>query len=116
MNTILKNYLFTKHIFVNSEEPANGEDEIFNVLVSLGHMFGIRIRKGKDLVNKELINFAEEVLHVTVPEPFYRNFPRSVKKLFKESPELLAYDQLYHYMLTYGIGCFDEPGHSVFEE
>lgn len=48
-----------------------------------------------------------------VPEPFYRGFPQSVRNL---SAEELLFDQLIHYFNTYGLGNFDEPGHSVFEK
>ena len=48
-----------------------------------------------------------------VPKPFYRGFPQSVRNL---STEELLFDQLAHYFNTYGLGNFEEPGHSMLEK
>ena len=60
-----------------------------------------------------MISFAASQLGQNVPEPFYRGFPESVRKL---SPEELLFDQIVHYTKTYGFGRFDEPGHSIMED
>jgi hypothetical protein len=60
-----------------------------------------------------MIRYAASCLGENVPEPFYKGFPESVRKL---TPEKLLFDQLVHYSITYGFGDFSEAGHSLFEE
>ncbi|MBO4910147.1 MAG: hypothetical protein J5476_12795 [Lachnospiraceae bacterium] len=82
MKNEYKNYLFDKHILVNE---GNVE---------------------------AMLKFIEERLDVNVSEPFYKNFPQSVKTM---TPDQLILDQIVHYARTYGLGDFSEPGHSIFE-
>ena len=110
LNQFLKTYLFRKHVFVGkNENPGTPFETIF----ALAEIFRIRITKGAQYADTYMIRMAEKEIGITVPEPFYRGFPTSVRKLSKEQ---LLYDQLYHYFLTYGLGYFSEPGHSIFEE
>ena len=112
MKDIYRKYLFGKHVFV-SDEAAGEQKNQLEVLFSLANFFNIKITKGQKLVREGLIRFASECLGENVPEPFYRGFPKSVKKLTKEK---LLFDQLIHYVMTYGFGNFSEAGHSLFEE
>ncbi len=110
MEKIFKDFLFEKHIFVS--EGQEKEENRFPALFSLANLFNIRITEGGELVNEQLIKDAEEHIHVKVPEPFYRNFPDSVREL---SGDQLLFDRLVHYTVTYGFGSFSEAGHSLFE-
>ena len=112
MKDVYKKYLFSKHVFV-SDEAAGEEKNQLEVLFSLANLFNIRIVKGQKLVRDGMIRFASECLGEDVPEPFYKGFPKSVRKLTKEKRLL---DQLIHYVTTYGFGNFSEAGHSLFEE
>jgi hypothetical protein len=89
------------------------EKNIFETLFALAHFFGIRIIKGEKLVDYGMIGELSKWLGENVPEPFYKGFPKSVRELTTEE---LLFDQLLHYFTTYGLGDFDEPGHSVFEK
>lgn len=114
MNTLFIDYLFTKRILVNTNENQNtNEDTRFEAMVALGHLFGIKIVSGTELVSKEMIEDASRNLGVDVPKPFYRGFPKSVRKLTKQR---LLFDQMLHYLKTYGLGDFSETDHSRFEE
>lgn len=106
-----KDYLFEKHILVS--EGAGEEEHIFEILFAMAHFFGVKITKGEKFVRYEMIKELSERLGEYVPEPFYRGFPQSVRTL---STEELAFDQLLHYYHTYGLGNFENPGHSVFEK
>ena len=113
MQSIFKEYLFTKHVFVcESADLAQAESQAFETVFSLANLFGISVTKGKDLARMEMIELAAKELGVNVPEPFYKGFPESVKSLTHEE---LLFDQLVHYAKTYGFGYFDEPGHSILE-
>ena len=127
-----KRYLFGKHILVSESmvEPKqtgtpsaldfflvfNKNVEMnksrFDILFSLAHLFDIKITKGAELVQRDMIRFVSECLGRNVPEPFYRGFPESVRKL---TGDQLLFDQLVHYAITYGFGDFSKPGHSLFE-
>ena len=109
MKEIYRKYLFNRHVFVAGEAK---EENRFAVLYALAGLFGIRITKGRNLADKEMIKLASLCLGKNVPDPFYRGFPASVREL---SPDALLYDQLLHYVTTYGLGDFSEAGHSVFE-
>lgn len=111
MHEIYKDYLFEKHILVSN---GNLEDKnAFEVLFALAHFFGVKIIKGRKLVNYEMIGELSKRFGENVPEPFYKGFPRSVHELTTEE---LLFDQLLHYSETYGLGDFEESGHSVFEK
>ena len=72
-----------------------------------------RIVKGDKLVRDYMIRIAANQLGEDVPEPFYRGFPQSVRQLTSDQ---LLFDQMIHYITTYGLGNFSEAGHSLFEE
>ena len=112
MNAVLKNYLFTKKIFVSESEIVD-KNECLPTLISLANLFAIRITDGLEIVTKDMIKTASEQLGINVPEPFYRGFPESVTKLTNDQ---LLLDQVIHYVMTYGLGNFDEAGHSLFED
>jgi len=111
MKELFKEYLFTKHILVATSEPT--AEESFNTLVALKNQLGIEITKGKESASSDLIRFAANNLGEYIPEPFYRGFPETVKQLNKDQ---LLFDQVFHYFVTYGLGEFDEAGHSLFEK
>ena len=121
MHLIYKNYLFKKHFFVNdtsagveNKDTDNSSAKAeFEVMFSLANLFGIKIVKGAKLLTSDMIRFASLRLGENVPEPFYKGFPESVRKLTKKE---LIYDQLLNYMITYGFGNFEDERHSVFEE
>jgi len=110
MKDIYRDFLFDKKIFVNE---GTEEKYKFEVLFSLANMFNIRITKGASLAWEGMLNVASQKIGIKVPEPFYRNFPESVREL---SDDRLLFDQLVHYSVTYGFGNFSEPGHSIYEE
>jgi len=56
---------------------------------------------------------ASENLGIDVPEPFYKGFPESVRNITKEQ---FLFNQMIHYVRTYGFGDFSETGHAYFEE
>lgn len=111
MKEIYKDYLFEKHILVS--EGATKENNVFEILFALAHFFGVKITENEKLVRFEMIDELSKRFGETIPEPFYKGFPQSVRAL---SAEELVFDQLLHYFATYGIGDFEEPGHSVFEK
>ena len=111
MQEIYKDYLFEKHILVREGDCE--EKNVFETLFALAHFFGIRIIKGEKYVDHGMIGELSKRLGENVPEPFYKGFPKSVLELTTEE---LLFDQLLHYFTTYGLGDFDEPGHSVFEK
>lgn len=103
-------YLFAKGVLV-SEDWA--EEHVFPTLCALGQRFGIRIDAGRELASKAMIAAAARGLGEMVPDAFYRGFPQSVRSM---TPDELMFDQIVHYLTTYGLGCFGEPGHSLLEE
>lgn len=116
MNSIYKDFLFSKHYLVNdsnSDNYQNTENKVFETLFSLAHFFNIKIVKGAELALSDMISYASKQLGEKVPEPFYKGFPQSVREL---SPDQLLFDQMLHYTITYGLGNFSEAGHSIFEE
>lgn len=118
MKDVFKEYLFEKHILVNDSPVfyASSKDQdltSFATIVALAKMFSIRIVAGAEIVSESMINDAAKFIGYNVPDPFYRGFPESVRNLTSEQ---LLYDQLYHYTQTYGMGWFEEAGHSVVEE
>ena len=112
MKSIFKDYLFNKHILVNEGEVETTEKQ-FDSIFAIANLFNIRIAEGEKLVHRDMIQFISEKLGVNVPEPFYKGFPQSVRAL---TTAQLIFDQLLHYVITYGFGNFSEAGHSVFEE
>ena len=124
MKRICLFHLFNKHYLVNLRDREIGtdsrftskakiQDDPFEIAFSLAHFFGIKITSGTELLQKEMIQLAGELLGQDVPKPFYRNYPKSVLSL---TPNQLLYDQLLNYAITYGLGITDSPRYSVFEK
>lgn len=113
MKEIFKKKLFTKHILVHDCEKRRESDKTaFSVMVALGQLFDIRVHGDIQLLDESMLRMAEECIGRYVPPSFYGGFPESVRSLTKEQ---LLYDQLMHYVQTYGLGDFSEPGHSRLE-
>ena len=110
MEQVFRDYLFSKHILVN--EKGSDENAV-ETLFSIANMFNIRIKEGQALAHRDMIKYLSDMLGVKVPEPFYKGFPDSVRKL---SSDELLFDQIVHYTKTYGFGNFSEAGHSIMEE
>lgn len=116
MKYIFREYLFTKGILVAPEMPSEKttDEDRFCVLVTLVNRFGIQVQSGLELLSKDILKDAVSMLGKYVPEPFYRGFPDSVRRLTNDQ---LLFDQLYHYFRTYGMNNFEGPsGHSILEE
>ena len=111
MKEIYKEYLFEKHILVSDGEKE--EKHVFETLFAMAHFFGVKITKGRELVHCGMVKELSKRFGENVPKLFYRGFPQSVRNL---STEELLFDQLSHYFITYGLGNFEEPGHSMFEK
>lgn len=111
MRDLFKNFLFSKQILVN--DTGIKEEDAFSVMLSLAKLFNIKLTKGRELATVEHIRFVSEKLGENVPLPFYTGFPKSVLELSFEERLL---DQLLHYYKTYGLGDFENPSHSVFED
>ena len=111
MKAIFKDYLFNHGILVN--EAVEKDSNAFETRFALAKLFNIRITDGENLVTADMIHYAEEQLGQTVPEPFYRGFPESVRMLTSKQR---LFDQILHYAHTYGMGDFSEQGHSMLEE
>lgn len=111
MREVYKDYLFHKHILVS--EGNYEEKNLFETLFALAHFFGVRITKGEKYVHHAMIGELSKRFGEKVPKPFYKGFPQSVRELTAEE---LLFDQLLHYFTTYGLGYFEDPGHSVFEK
>lgn len=113
MEGIFRNFLFTRHILVNDRKEEPTSEEILATLITLSAKFDIRIDDGLRFVTPQMIQDAAENLGEYIPEPFYRGFPQSVRKLSKNE---LLFDQMIHYAQTYGTGIFDVQGHSLLEQ
>ena len=115
MKEKFKDYLFNHHVLVSENDPLVMHPESldrYDVLITLATKFGIRIKKGVRLATLEMVRDAGRNLGINVPEPFYKGFPHTVRDMTRWQ---LLYDQLYHYTQTYGLGWFEDPGHSVLE-
>ncbi len=110
MKDIYKHFLFEKHILVNDEGP---QEHAFEVVFSLANLFAIKIVNGKHLATKNLIKYTASCLGHSIPDPFYKGFPQTIRKLSKDE---LLFDQLVHYTITYGFNNFEEPRYSIMEE
>lgn len=111
LKDIFKDYLFNKSILVN--DMGKDEAGAFPAIYSFATQLGINITSGHELATPELLDFASLKMGHYIPEAFFKGFPNSVRELSKEQ---LLFDQLFHYFMTYGLGEFDEAGHSVFEK
>ncbi len=111
MEDFFINYLFNHFYLVN--KPGSSNENKAETRLALANFFNIRIISGAELLQPGMIYQASDIIGIDVPEPFYRGFPESVRKL---SIAELFIDQILHYYNTYGLKNFDEPGHSIFEE
>lgn len=109
MDRLLKDFLFDKHILVNDKQF--GSDQVA-VIYALRNQLNVRITDGFAFAEPDMIAYCARRLGEYVPEPFYRGFPRTVREL---SPDMLLFDQLVHYTMTYGFGDFEHEAHSLFE-
>ncbi len=108
MKELYVDYLFSKGYFT-----AEGDsDTAAETVIALAQLFGIDIVSGAAIAAPDHIRTAQRNLGKSVPEPFYRGFPDSVRALTKDE---LLFDQVIHYVRTYGIGDFSKAGHSLFE-
>lgn len=110
MKTLFIDFLFSRHLLVNTTGQKNAS---FETLFSLANLFNIRIVSGQELAEPEMIHVAERCIGRQVPAPFYKGFPQSVRAL---SADALLFDQLLHYFRTYVSGDFSEAGTSLLEE
>ena len=115
MLDIFKDYLFTRGYFVAEGVSGNEgvSEHAAEALVALGRFAHIRITAHPELANMDMLEVAKRNLGFAVPEAFYRGFPHSAIGL---TPFAYALDQALHYLRTYGLGDFSQPGHSLFEE
>lgn len=109
---ILVDLLFDQHVLVNFNDKEPDKKESGNAYLSLMGLFAIEVTQGTQWLCPALIPLASRKLGRNVPEPFYRNYPRSVLELSSEQKLL---DQLLHYYVTYECGDFSQAGHSVWE-
>lgn len=109
MRDLFHDFLFSKNLFVSAGEG----EEALAVLATLAKLFNIRIVSNPGWANLSMVEVAKRNLGIDVPEPFYREFPTSVKNL---SVDKILVDRLLHYMRTYALGDFSRPGYSLFEE
>lgn len=108
---LFENYLFTKGYLVNWGEEDR--TDCVRSLYALGSVFGIKVTRNPQLAVWRMVNTAHQAIGTDVPWPFYTGFPKSVLKLTEEQRLI---DQLIHYAVTYGLGDFSQPGHSLLEE
>ena len=110
MDKLYRDWLFRKEILVSS---GKGKEELaFPTLYALASLFQIKVVSGGRYAEPELIRYVSEALGKNVPEPFYRGVPESVRRMSRAER---LFDQMFHYVMTYGLGHFESPGHSLFE-
>lgn len=107
MKKSMEDFLFAKHILVSE----GGADQI-ETIYALRNKLNIVLTQGHKLANIDVFKYAAHMLGEYVPTPFYRGFPRTVREL---SADELLFDQLMHYVQTYGFGDFETAGHSLLE-
>ena len=104
-------YLFTKGYLVNWD--GEQREDCVRALYALADVFGIKPVSNRHLALWSMVHTAKRVVGISVPTPFYCGFPQSVVKL---SEDEMIVDRLIHYAVTYGLGDFSQPGHSLLEE
>ena len=109
LDMIFKSFLFYKGILVGNKTDKDVAESIF----ALANLFNVEITSGFQYASPNLIKFVATMLDEYVPEPFYKGFPYTVKKLSKNE---LLFDQFIHYFKSYVINERFESGHSIFEE
>ena len=110
MRKLYHDFLFAKGLFVGS---GGVEQHAAETLAALAKLFNIKVVKHPEWAHPAMIEVASRNLGRDVPEPFYRGFPESVCSLSIDEQLL---DRVLHYAMTYGLGDFSQPGHSLFEE
>lgn len=113
MKQIYKAHLFNHHILVREDASVKDREDIFPTLVTLMGKFGIKVTDGAELACQQMIYDCADFLGENIPDAFYIGFPASVRGLTMDQ---LWFDQQYHYAQTYGMGWFDQPGHSILEQ
>jgi len=113
MKEFYRDLLFEHHILVCDEEKTTTLTYCFSIAMTLASTFGIRIRSGIEKLTLKMVEDAARNIGEYVPEPFYRNFPESVRSM---TVDQLFYDQMLHYTQTYGLGWWDDLGKSGFEK
>ena len=93
-----RDYLFSKNILVSDAGSVKNED-VFYTLFAIASKYNIRIKKGSELANMDVLKYLEKQIPGQVTPAFYRGFPESVRQLTREQ---LLLDQLLHYFDTYG--------------
>ncbi len=109
MNGIFRDYLITKGILIGTDVNEHAFEYVF----AMANLLAVRITRGGEMASREHLEDLAFALGNRVPAAFYRGFPESVRKLSREA---LLFDQLLHYTNTYGLGNFDAPDYSRFEE
>lgn len=113
INAVYTDALYAKNILVKEGTDKCEDKDIALIVALLADRYSISIKKGEELLDAQIFGFLESKFGwKNVPESFYVGFPQSVKMLDKES---LLVDQIVHYVTTYGLGNFDEAGHSLLE-
>ena len=114
MNTLYRDYLFAKNKLVSLHDGNEKNPVKFEALFAIANRYNIRITKGQELADLEVLRYLGSQIPFKVTEAFYRGFPETVKSL---TPEILLFDQLLHYIDTYGFNNFEgDAAHSLFEE
>lgn len=113
MLQVYEDYFFSRGLFVADPAAVGGERHPAAALMALARFAEIRVTSHPELADLRMVEVAERNLGCDVPEPFMRGFPESARSL---SPDLALFDQLVHYLRTYGFGDFSEAGHSLFEK
>ena len=112
MESVFAEYLFKRRFLVN--QAAESAENPAETRIALADLFNIRVINRANLLQPYMIRIADKLIGTyEIPEAFYRGFPETVRDLPRAA---LYYDQLLHYYNTYGLGNFEEAGHSVFEE
>lgn len=109
MNSLVKDFLFSKHILVAEQK---GKDQVLTMYALLNKL-NIKIVSGFEHAHPDMIRFCANHLGEYIPTPFYSGFPKSVLELTSEQRLL---DQLIHYTITYGYGNFESNCRSAFED
>lgn len=110
-----EDHLFSQGYFVARPEAEQKADDAHpaEALLALAHFAEIRITQHPELADLHMVEVAARNIGEDVPLPFMRGFPQTAREL---SPSALLFDQLVHYLKTYGLDDFSEAGHSLFED
>lgn len=115
MNEVIRDYLFSHHILVNETGKEILGHSIY-ALYGLINDFGVRVDNGSELANVDILRYVgNQLTHFATKESFYLGFPNSVRIM---SNDMKAFNQMYHYAITYGMNDFsrDESPRAAYEE